>query len=46
MTQVIIDNQQPYDQYPEEHELTGMPLTPQDGQGNLFFNQAHVMLKD
>ena len=32
--------------YPdEENEMTGMPMTPQDN-SNLFFNQAHVVLRD
>ena len=53
MTHLIIDIGQQEGEdgmYPdEENEMTdvrGMPLTPPQDNSNLFFNQAHVVLRD
>ena len=53
MTYLIIDVGQQEGEdgmYPdEENEMTdvrGMPLTPPQDNSNLFFNQAHVVLRD
>ena len=53
MTHLIIDVGQQEGEdgmYPdEENEMTdvrGMPLTPPQDNSNLFFNQAHVVLRD
>ena len=51
MTHLIIDDTHHEDgmYQDEENEMTdvrGMPLTPPHDSSNLFFNQAHVVLRD